>query len=640
MTNLTSVVDIPRNASHDESDDFRIEPFERGLTRFLRQTATPITVALQGEWGSGKTSLMNSLRKELCESDGASYSAIWLNTWEYALMKDAESTLIDIIRSLVELTSDIAKPDDSTRNQMMRKVLRVGSNVAKLAAKTALNKVDVDFDEVQRIYSQNKEDTVASIREDLQKVISDYHSKFGKKFIFFIDDLDRIDPPVAVELLELLKNLFTLEHCVFVLAIDYDVVIKGLEPKFGVATASNEREFRSFFDKIIQVPFSMPVNAYHIDSFLVNSLLGIGYLQPEDASNENLKQTLSGFASLTVGTNPRSLKRLINSLSLISCINIENESSEDGNTLKSELDKLLNFALVSIQIAYPKIYRALVTQPDFTSWDGSLLPQFNIKPLSDVEKAQLGNMEEFDDEWEQTLLAICESDHFLKKKALNISRLLNQIDTISTANDESSGDMVESIISLSSVTNVDSGPTQLKNVEYHRGNLLKRLRSNWVEVISKELKPHGARLQNQSNRVQSNLFLLLTSDKSKTGLRFSSKPRDGEIQLSGTFTVRLNKASGNAQKTWQSADVWNQIEHLAEKWTELGKANSTIDTSNPLNRVAKVHGDHALLLNFRLSGTDPAILLSEQNREAVSAFIIESLPILDEFTLIKEKLKS
>lgn len=43
----------------------------------------------------------------------------------------------------------------------------------------------------------------------------------------------------------------------FVLAIDYDVVIKGLKPKFGELTDANEREFRSFFDKIIQLPFSM-----------------------------------------------------------------------------------------------------------------------------------------------------------------------------------------------------------------------------------------------------------------------------------------------------------------------------------------------------------------------------------------------
>ena len=31
-----------------------------------------------------------------------------------------------------------------------------------------------------------------------------------KKYLFFIDDLDRIDPPLAVKILELLKNIFDL----------------------------------------------------------------------------------------------------------------------------------------------------------------------------------------------------------------------------------------------------------------------------------------------------------------------------------------------------------------------------------------------------------------------------------------------
>ena len=90
--------------------------------------------------------------------------------------------------------------------------------------------------------------------------------------MFFIDDLDRIDPPVAVKILELLKNIFDLPRCIFVLAIDYNVVVKGLKSKFGELTAQNEREFRYFFDKIIQLPFTMPMPSYKIDTFLTDKL--------------------------------------------------------------------------------------------------------------------------------------------------------------------------------------------------------------------------------------------------------------------------------------------------------------------------------------------------------------------------------
>ena len=70
--------------------------YERGLETFLRGASTPITVALQGEWGSGKTSLMNVLRDDLCgtNKDEGEYFYVWINTWEYSLMRDSNNSEI------------------------------------------------------------------------------------------------------------------------------------------------------------------------------------------------------------------------------------------------------------------------------------------------------------------------------------------------------------------------------------------------------------------------------------------------------------------------------------------------------------------------------------------------------------------
>ena len=69
-----------------------------------------------------------------------------------------------------------------------------------------------------------------------------------------MDDLDRIDPPDAVKILELLKNIFNIPDCIFLLAIDYQVVVKGLEAKFGKQTPENEREFKSFLTRSSNSP--------------------------------------------------------------------------------------------------------------------------------------------------------------------------------------------------------------------------------------------------------------------------------------------------------------------------------------------------------------------------------------------------
>ena len=53
--NKTSLSDIPFS---EERNDFGTERYVNGLIRFIEQSDAPITIALQGEWGSGKTSLM------------------------------------------------------------------------------------------------------------------------------------------------------------------------------------------------------------------------------------------------------------------------------------------------------------------------------------------------------------------------------------------------------------------------------------------------------------------------------------------------------------------------------------------------------------------------------------------------------
>ena len=83
----SSIIDVPRK--HDQEDLFGIKVYQDALIKYIKLTDTPITIALQGEWGSGKTSLMNLLRWNLCDVDNAPYYPIWINTWQYSLMENA-----------------------------------------------------------------------------------------------------------------------------------------------------------------------------------------------------------------------------------------------------------------------------------------------------------------------------------------------------------------------------------------------------------------------------------------------------------------------------------------------------------------------------------------------------------------------
>ena len=57
------IVDQP-NANFD-SDSLNIKPHADALTNFIERCDTPITIGIQGEWGSGKTSLLNLIENNL-----------------------------------------------------------------------------------------------------------------------------------------------------------------------------------------------------------------------------------------------------------------------------------------------------------------------------------------------------------------------------------------------------------------------------------------------------------------------------------------------------------------------------------------------------------------------------------------------
>ena len=448
----SSIIDVPRE--HTQADLFGIQAYQNALIKYIRLTDTPITIALQGEWGSGKTSLMNLLRYHLCDVDSAPYFPIWINTWQYSLMKSPQQAIMSILEGIINQIGEL-NPNEQKWEESKRKIGGLFKKMATVGTKVAAGAVGIDGGLVDELFDGGQSASTSDITQlkaEIAKLIDDALSKDSSKsgFTFYIDDLDRIDPPAAVEILELLKNIFDLKKCIFILAIDYDVVIKGLKPKFGELTAANEREFRSFFDKIIQLPFSMPVASYSVDSFLVDALDKIEFFTEKELADMSLAETLSTITRLSVGTNPRSLKRLTNTLALISII-YDEQNGEKSNV--TTLDKLINFALVCVQIAYPYIYNQLTEEPDFKSWNERIASKLKLRPLTELERESLDSTEEFDEDWEKVLFRMCQMETYLSNRAFSVSGLLNKIAQI-IGNDEQLGEIIESILEMSAVTNI------------------------------------------------------------------------------------------------------------------------------------------------------------------------------------------
>jgi ABC-type phosphonate transport system ATPase subunit len=447
---MASIVDKPKES--DQGDLLGIEKYTDGLIRFIDTSATPITIGIQGEWGSGKTSLLNTIKQDLCDNENSKHYAVWVNTWEYSLLSSPDETLIKIISGLVLQIGELTKNNRSEKGKKAANIIgslliSFGGGVGGIAGKA----MEITGQAIDSTINKAEDNSIKALRTALQDVVNDAIDNSDKNsFIFFIDDLDRLDPAVAVSILELIKNLFELKNCIFVLAIDYSVVVKGLQSKFGKMTEENEWEFRAFFDKIIQLPFSMPISSYDIEKYLQTLLVDVNYFEKSDLKNKETVVNIAQIVGLSVGSNPRALKRLANSVSLIEIIR--------GNEKITPEERVIEFALICMQIAYPLIYGLIQKESDFTNWSVQFVANvLKNKKIDDSDLETLKEYEEFDDEWEQNLWKICQVSNFLKQRVYQLSKLLNFIkDNIPENKDEEMNETLDRLLSMSSVTSVSA----------------------------------------------------------------------------------------------------------------------------------------------------------------------------------------
>lgn len=87
-----TVVDKP---THD--DLFNINKYIDGLTQFILNCDTPMTVAIQGDWGTGKTSIMQQVSKKL----GSAVTKVDFNTWQYSQFNMGENLSFSLISELL-----------------------------------------------------------------------------------------------------------------------------------------------------------------------------------------------------------------------------------------------------------------------------------------------------------------------------------------------------------------------------------------------------------------------------------------------------------------------------------------------------------------------------------------------------------
>jgi photosystem II stability/assembly factor-like uncharacterized protein len=83
--------------SNFADDRLQFGPLARGISRFLRNTSTkpPLTIAISGNWGTGKSTLMELVCADL---RGFGTRPVWFNAWHHQNEEQLLAALLNVIR--------------------------------------------------------------------------------------------------------------------------------------------------------------------------------------------------------------------------------------------------------------------------------------------------------------------------------------------------------------------------------------------------------------------------------------------------------------------------------------------------------------------------------------------------------------
>jgi hypothetical protein len=164
-----------------------------------------------------------------------------------------------------------------------------------------------------------------------------------RRIVILIDDLDRCSDRNVVEMLEAINLVMDVPGLIFVLALDYDVLVRAIERRYEHVNG------HAFIEKLVQLPFRVPP--------LV--LRGRGSLEEilpkwESYVGQQPDHFYDGIADISrdaLRGNPRQVKRLLNSFLLIRRI-------MERRSLGAE--PIVLAALIAMQLRWPEHHQRLL----------------------------------------------------------------------------------------------------------------------------------------------------------------------------------------------------------------------------------------------------------------------------------------
>ena len=258
----------PEDIEIPEDDPFKNDLLDRKkpaevLTGVVSSFRGPAVVAIDAAWGAGKTTFLRMWSRQL-RKDG--FTIVEFNAWDTDFAADPLLALsAELQAGLKSSGADIPPKTLENIKRWSTEILRHGApQLARLAfdavplagslSEKLAESVLTHFTE-SRVsgYTKTKE-AIFEFRSALAGTAAAVsESSETKPLVVIIDELDRCRPTYAVELLETAKHLFSVDHVVFVLAINRAQLVQSIRALYGTKFDA-DTYLRRFIDADIHLP--------------------------------------------------------------------------------------------------------------------------------------------------------------------------------------------------------------------------------------------------------------------------------------------------------------------------------------------------------------------------------------------------
>lgn len=265
----------------------------------------PTTIGVFGDWGSGKSSLIKMIEKELAAD--ASTLCLTFSGWLFEDYEDAKTALmgsiLDAIEERIKKDEGIIRKTDKLLRKLMKRVnwlqaagmagryvlpaavglphITVANVGADLLSRLSLmpsaiadkfKEKGIDAKEVEKLLKEAS-DTPEDVRRDIRDFRKDFAELLKqseiRRLVVFIDDLDRCDPDNVIDTLEAIKLFLFVEGTAFVLGADERLIQYAVRRRFPELPGTDTEVGRDYLEKLIQFPIRLPpLGGAEIESYI------------------------------------------------------------------------------------------------------------------------------------------------------------------------------------------------------------------------------------------------------------------------------------------------------------------------------------------------------------------------------------